>query len=213
MDEKIVPDKVKNRIVSNMYDQGLITELKNKELTKHHKNALVSDSQEAKLSIKWENLFLMLRPVIEHNIVDPLNTIYDNERVACIVVLPFPRDSKSRLSATFERALKKCLASQGVPVDFLTPAVLKGRPHAQSLKDTKDTEKLLVLQPVGLNDEYLQKSVDYIHKYSRSPIAEILTIIKLSDQASGQTDPNVQQRMLIEFDLKCYEGEIDNANN
>lgn len=213
VDGTVITGKIKNRFIELIAKKGLISQLNEKEFKKHRKEALLSSATAAKLKIEWIDLFLAVNPLLENSVVDTLNDIYDKEKVACIAILPFPRNNKARLTAAIERALKGCLATQGVPADFLMPAVLREHPRAQWLIKTKDTEKILIIQPVGINDEYLQKSVDYIHKHSDSQIAEILTIIKLSDQAVGQKGPNVPQRILVELGLKCSEGDIENANN
>jgi hypothetical protein len=190
----IVTEKAKNRLVDLLAKKGLI-------LQKGKKDPIHLTT----LSVEWEKLFLDFNPIIDDEIRGPLNEIYDRVKVACIVVLPYPRSSKKRHTVPFETALVDCLGSRDTPVDFLTPAVLRDRPTSQALINTKENESILVIQPVYIKDDYLAQSLKYIQVHSLSQVAEVLTVLDPSKKENvvGSTNSNISppHRVLIELDL------------
>ncbi|MFA5400246.1 MAG: hypothetical protein WC169_01735 [Dehalococcoidia bacterium] len=213
VNREVLSTRSEDRIVEKIAQFGLVTILDKKDLKKHKKEVLVSANSDTKFRVNWDKLFVTLDTILENTIVGPLNEFYDKDKVACIVVLPFPRGGKASLAVAFERALKDCLASQDVPSIILTPALLRVRPKAQGLIRSKKNERILVLQPVGMNDKHLQKTVEYIQQYSESEISEILTIIKLEEHEYEYADPSVRHRVVIDLNLRCYQGDFENGNN
>jgi hypothetical protein len=174
--DPIVKEETKTRIIELLAEKGLVLE-----------NAKKDPIYFTPLTIEWERLFLHLNPILDATIRKDLNDIYDQNKVSCIVVLPYPRSSKSRLTVGFENSLVKCLSSQITPVDFMTPAVLRERPSSQALSRTRETESILVVQPVGIKDDYLDQICRCIYKYSASRSVQILTILDPSQGGTNMT--------------------------
>lgn len=190
VDSRVVSEATKNMIVDLLAERGLVWKGEKKD--PHFLTPL---------SIDVEQVFLNLNQILVMTVLNALNSLYDKENITCIAVLPFPRQSKSRVTAGFERALVECLRSLAIPIDFLTPAVLRERPLGQAVTRTKEMEKILVVQPVGVNDDYLVKSVSYIRNHSMSQILEILTIIDPSGRSQSLKSTDPPERVLIELDL------------
>ena len=157
------------------------------------------------LTVQWERLFLELNNVLTTKVLKPLNDKYDTMKIGCVIILPYPRQSKSKLTSAFERALVECLGSLKIPIDFLTPAILRERPVSLAMSKTRKTEKILVIQPVAIDDDYLGNSLKYICEHSESPVAEVLTIVDpsgVSQKLRATTGSvNFPWRTLIEMDL------------
>ena len=162
------------------------------------------------LTVQWERLFLELNGILNDKVLKPLNDRYDTMKIGCVIILPYPRQSKSKLTNAFERALVECLGSLRIPVDFLTPAILRERPVSLAMSKTKKNEKILVMQPVAIDDDYLAQSLKYIGIHSESPVAEVLNIIDpigISQKlraSSGSVD--FPWKTLIEMDLSNKKG-------
>jgi hypothetical protein len=154
-----------------------------------------------RLSVDIEALFVALAPVLEQDIVRRINLIYNNYSLAYFAVLPVPRDSKSRMTTGFEYSLERCLSSRDIPKELFTPAVVRGELGPGAIAQTSESERILVLQPLSMNDSYLDYSVSHINEHSMSKIAEILTLVGTTDQPKSEKKGLPEERVLLKLNL------------
>jgi hypothetical protein len=189
-DSSVIPETAKSKIVNLLAESGCITRRMEKD--PHFLTPL---------SIDIETLFLHLAPVLETAVVDRLNPVYDEQSLACIVMLPAPRDSKSMVAARFQVALADCLSSLKIPIEFFTPAVVRGELEPGSIARTKETERILIVQPMAMNDDYLHHTISNIRAHSVSEIAEVLTLVDPRDRPESARSTKPRERVIIELDL------------
>ena len=137
-DSSVISEDTKNRIVDQITEYGCISR-------QNKRDPIFFTS----LSVDIEALFLALSPILEQEVVRCLNPVYDDYHLACIVVLPVTRHSKSRMTVGFEMALVQCLSSLlKISIQFLTPAVVRGELEPGLIAQTREAERILVLQPL-----------------------------------------------------------------
>lgn len=153
------------------------------------------------LTLDIEKALFFLAPVLKSMILDKLNPIYDTQRLACIVVLPAPRNSKSRMTTEIELALARCLSSRDIPIEFFSQAIVREAVKPRSIARILEKERVLVLQPVAMSDPYLDHSVSLIREQCVGEIAEVLTLLDPTGRSQAERSTDPPERVLIELDL------------
>lgn len=190
VDLSVISEDMKNRIVDLIDEYGCISR-------RNEKDPIYFTP----LSVDLEKLFLALAPVLAEEVVRRLNPVYDDYRIACIVVLPVPRISKSKMTARFQIALEQCLSGLEIPIEYFTPAVVRGELGPGSIAKTKEKERILILQPSPMDDQYLNYCISYIIDYSMSEIAEILTLVDPINQLKSEGSSLPRERVLLKLNL------------
>ena len=188
VDSAIIKRKERKRIVRELGRRGLI---RNKWCP-HLSTPLMID---------WRRFFLGLSPVLTHIVAPSAAELYKGKNIACFVNLPFPRDRKEKCLADFEKALENHLDTRGIDTEWFASGILEGKIQTQWVGKLKEGQGILILQPMALDDDYLQKTVDYIRRISMGNIIEVVTIIDGSGRPNDKRCKDPPERVLIELNL------------
>lgn len=153
------------------------------------------------LSFDIEGACLQLDPMLKGVIVERLTADYTGRNISLFVLVPAPRSSKSNMLPGFITELDYRLGTLRIPLEILTHSVLSGKVPCQYLHRTKENEAILVIQPVALDDNYMEYCLSFIEHKSMSKVLEILTVIDPSSRPKGRWSSNPSERVLIKLNL------------
>lgn len=190
VDSRVISNDAKKQIVDLIDEYGCISRQKEKD-----------EIYNTTLSVDLESLFIALDPLFEHEVIPRLNPSYDNDRIACVAVLPVPRNKKSRMAIGFQIALEKCLSGLDIPIEIVTKSVLRKDIVLEGIAKTKEHERILILQPTSIDDPHLERSISYIKEKSVSEIAEILTLVDPISPPRSERNNSPKERVLIKLNL------------
>lgn len=155
------------------------------------------------LTFESKRFFVYLASVLKEHVAQRLADLYRKENLSCFVLLPYPREKRSKHTEGFEQYLEDCLGSREISIEFLTPAIIDRKMSANWLTQVKEGEKLLILQPMAMNDDYLNKAIAYVRECSLSSIVEVLTIVDASGRPADKRSKDPPERVLIELNLRA----------
>jgi hypothetical protein len=188
VDSAVVSEEAKQRIVEGLGRWGLV---------KKRRDFVLGTP----MTFEWKKFFIYLAPILDELVVPKLVELYKQENVACFAVLPYPRRKKSRLTADFERSLENRLGSREIFKDFFSPAIIERKISTQWVHKIIEGEKILILQPMAMNDDYLEKAIKCVRDYSVGSIIEILTLVDASSRPVGKRSIDPPERVLIDINL------------
>jgi hypothetical protein len=188
VDSATVSEEAKQRIVENLGRLGLVKKCRDFVLG-------------TPATFEWKKFFIYLAPILDELVVPKLAEIYKQENVACFVILPYPRSKKSKPTANFERSLENRLGSREIFKDFFSPAIIERKLNTQWVHKIIGAEKILILQPMAMNDDYLGKAIKCVKDYSVGSIIEILTLVDASGRPVDKRSIDPPERILIELNL------------
>jgi len=153
------------------------------------------------LALEWKQFFVRLDSVLSEAVVPSLNKKYKGTNVVCFAILPFPRDKKHKPAESFQQAFEECLGSQAIHREFVTTAILERKVAPQWLIQLREAEKILVLQPMGMNDHHLEKTLELISDCSVGHTHEVITILDGSGRPMDRRSKSPPERVLVELNL------------
>ena len=188
VDPAIIKRKGKKRIVRELGRRGLI---RNKWCP-HLSTSLM---------IEWQRFFLGLSSLMTETVAPSVAELYTGKNIGCFVNLPFPRDRKEKCLVDFEKALENHLDTRRIDTEWFASGILEGKIKTQWVNKLKEGQGILILQPMALDDDYLQRTVDYIRSISMGHIVEVITIIDGSGRPNDKRCKDPLERVLIELNL------------
>jgi hypothetical protein len=188
VDSATVSEEAKQRIVENLGRWGLVKKCRDFVLG-------------TPVTFDWNKFFIYLAPILDELVVPKLAELYKQENVACLAILPYPRNKKSKPTADFERSLENRLGSREIFKDRFSPAIIDRKISTQWVQKIIKGEKILILQPMAMNDDYLEKAIKCVKDYSVGSIIEILTLVDASGRPAGKRSIDPPERVLIELNL------------
>jgi hypothetical protein len=188
VDSAVVSEEARQRIVENLGRRGLVRKCWDFVLG-------------TPVTFDWKRFFIYLAPILDELVVPKLAELYKQGNVACFVILPYPRDRKSKTTADFERSLENRLGSREMFKDYFSPAIIQRKMGTQWVQKIREGERILVLQPMAMNDDYLEKAIKCVKDYSVGSIIEILTLVDASGRPAGKRSMDPPERVLIELNL------------
>ncbi len=153
------------------------------------------------LTFKWKEFFQRSDRTLAERVAPSLAELYQERNIACFVILPFPRDKKHKPLESFQRALEERLGSREIKREWLAPAILDGKIPLQWTSRVRQGEGILILQPMAMNDQYIEKVVTYINENSMGSIIEVVTVVDGSARGINGRSKSPPERILIELDL------------
>jgi hypothetical protein len=187
--DSLVSQQARERILSGFANYGLITK---------ERDSVFFNTP---LTFAWQKFFTISHYFLQDLVVPALADHYKDQNIACFVILPFPRNRKTRESVDFERALESLLGSRPINREVFTPAIVDKKLSTTWTNGIREGEKILVIQPMAIDDDYVKRAIEYIEDNSSGSIIEILTIIDCSGRASDKRSTNPFERVLIELNL------------
>lgn len=194
VDLQVITQRCKEEIVRILGHWGLITRQWDVTL-------------KTPLTFKCQDFFLASRSLLSGEVARSLGDVLQGESIVCFVILPASPDKRARVTVALENALESCLGSRPVFREFLVPAMLNGEIGAPVVSRVRQGEKILVLRPVAINDDYLARAVAYIRAHSMGEIAGIVTIVDVSGRGDEQRSANPPERVLVEMSLSLQGAE------
>lgn len=188
VDSAVVSEEARQRIVEDLGRWGLIKKCRDFVLG-------------TPVTFEWKKFFIYLAPILDELVVPKLAELYKQENVACFAILPYPRDKKSKPTADFERSLENRLGSREIFKDFFSSAIIERKISTQWVQKIIEGERILILQPMAMNDDYLEKAIKCVKDYSVGSIIEILTLVDASGRPVGKRSIDPPERVLIELNL------------
>jgi len=188
VDSRVIPDDVRKRIQGRLAHWGLIRRQWDHDLS-------------TPLALDWKKCFVRLGSLLAEIVVPRLNAEYTDANIACFAILPFPRGRKHRPTEAFEQAFERCLGARPICREFLTPGILERKIAPVWISQLGDAEKILVLQPVAMDDDYLQRALEYIKGCSVGSVHEVVTLLDGSGRSVGRRSMTPPERVLMELDL------------
>ncbi len=193
VDPEVISSEVTERIERGLANWGLIVREWDKVLR-------------TPLKFWWKQFFVRLGSTFSEFILPNLNRQYADINVACFVVLPFPRDKKHKPIESFQQAFEACLGSQTIHQEYISTSMLDRKVAPQWLSRLGERERILVLQPMAINDQYLQNTLELINECCIGSVHEVITILDGSGRPMGSRSENPRERVLFKLNLsseKC----------
>jgi hypothetical protein len=188
VDTKIIRNKVKGRLEEGLGHWGLVRKQWDRDLS-------------TPFTLDWKGFFVRLDPLFVEVILPILNEEYTDLNIACFVILPFPRNKKSRPTEAFEHSFEQCLGTRPICREFITSGILERKIKTAWLHRLSKGEKILVLQPVAMHDDYLKKTLQFIEKYSMGSVHQVVTMLDGSGRPEARRSRNPRERVLMEMVL------------
>lgn len=189
VDTKVISPPIRKRIQEELGHWGLIVNGWDKILG-------------TKLSLDWKQFFVRLAPLLKETVVPNLNLEYDNKNIACFVTLPFPRTKKHQPIGDFLSAFEECLGSRTIHRESIAPAMLERHIRPEWLSRLKKDERILVLQPMAADDDYLERILAFIRKFSMGTVEAVITVIDASRRPENKRSESPPERILLDFDMR-----------
>jgi len=188
VDPEVISPQIKKRIQEGLARWGLV-------------RRKWDDILETPLSFNWKQFFIYHGSLLSNVVVPNLNELYQNIKIACFVVLPFPRHKKHKPIEGFMREFEKCLGSQPINIEYMVPATIDKKIKPSWLTKIKDGEKILIIQPMAMDDDYLERTLKFVSDFSAGVVYEVITIIDASGRPATKRSVKPTGRILLEFNL------------
>jgi len=188
VDSTVVSEDIRQRIIREFAHCGLVRRKWDQDLSRP-------------LKFEWKKFFVQSRSTLAEHVVPKINPLYDSAGITCFAILPFPRRRKNTPTESFENAFENCLGSQSMRREFITSGMLDRKMGAEWLGQLKEGERILVIQPMAANDDYLERTLDYIKKCSMGTVHEVITLVDGSGRSTSRRSQNPPERVLVELDL------------
>lgn len=72
---------------------------------------------------------------------------------------------------------------------------------AEWLGKLKEGERILIIQPVAANDDYLDRTLEYISRCSLGTVHGVVTLVDGSGRPPSRRSQAPHERVLVELDL------------
>lgn len=192
--DTVISEEAKERILDEMAQWGLI---------RKKWDALL----DTPLTFTHDRFFTYSASILNEHVVPQLAALYEKENISYFVILPYPRTKKqkSRPTADFEQSLENRLGSRTIFREELIPNRIAETTRPAWLGQTRAGEKVLILQPMAMEDDYLDKAIAYVKKYSVSSIVEVLTIVDASKRPADKRSVDPPERVLIKLNLNMLQ--------
>jgi hypothetical protein len=93
------------------------------------------------------------------------------------------------------------LDTTSITIEWFASGIIEGKIQPQWLRYLKEGQNILILQPMALNDDYIQRTIDYVRSVSSGTVVGIVTIIDGSGRSIDRRSQDPPEKVLIELDL------------
>ena len=187
VDSAVISDDVKKMTEETMGRWGLIKKQWNDDLSTPY-------------TFEWRKFFSYSATWTEL-VAHTLAELYKEQNIACLAILSCPRTKKTKATDDFDKALENALGSRKMGREWITYGMIERKHPPRWIDQLREGEGILILQPMAMNDDYVQKTVDYINTYSEGSIVEVITLFDGSGRGSDKKSKNPPERVLIELNL------------